>query len=169
MTTYFTYLDTPIGTLLIAGDGEAITRIGFARDGAPQRPDGDWMRDDARFDDASKQLLEYFAGSRREFTLPLRPEGTEFQRKVWKMLLDIPFGETRSYGWLAMAIGSPAASRAVGAANGANPLPIVVPCHRVIGTSGALTGFGGGIPVKKFLLELEGVPVGEKQQTLGFG
>jgi methylated-DNA-[protein]-cysteine S-methyltransferase len=169
MTTYFTYLDTPIGTLLIAGDDDAITRISFARDGAPDRPEAGWIRDDTRFDDASTQLLEYFAGKRREFTLPLRPQGTEFQRKVWKVLLDIPFGETRSYGWLAMAIGNPAASRAVGAANGANPIPIVVPCHRVIGTSGALTGFGGGIPVKKFLLELEGVPLGEKQQTLGFG
>ena len=139
MTTYFTYLDTPIGTLLLAGDGQVITRIGFARGGAPERPGGDWIRDDARLEDASTQLLEYFAGNRRDFTLPLRPEGTEFQRKVWKTLLDIPFGETRSYGWLAMAIGNPAASRAVGAANGANPIPVLIPCHRVIRGDGSLS------------------------------
>ena len=156
MTTYYTFLDTPIGSLLLAGEGRHLTRVGFARDGEPEAPHPMWVRDDVRFESAKAQLLDYFSGNRREFELDLLPQGTEFQKKVWKTLLSIPYGETRSYGWLANEIGNPAASRAVGAANGANPIPIIVPCHRVIGASGALTGFGGGLPVKKFLLELEG-------------
>ena len=102
-----------------------------------------------------RQLREYFDGTRREFALPLELQGTDFQRRVWEMLLTIPYGETRSYRELAQAIGAPKAVRAVGAANGANPLPIVVPCHRVIGANGKLTGYGGGLPLKKRLLELE--------------
>ena len=167
MTTYYTFLDTPIGSLLLAGGGQTLTRVGFARDGEPEKPGAAWVRDDARFATVIAQLLDYFAGNRREFSLDLLPHGTEFQKKVWKVLQSIPYGETRSYGWLASAIGNPSAARAVGAANGANPIPIIVPCHRVIGSSGALTGFGGGIPVKKFLLELEGVKTGE-QKVLAF-
>jgi methylated-DNA-[protein]-cysteine S-methyltransferase len=104
---------------------------------------------------AVKQLREYFAGRRAEFDLPLAPEGTEFQRTVWRNLQDIPYGETISYGELAKRVGNPKASRAVGAANGQNPIPIVIPCHRVIGANGKLTGFGGGLPTKEALLALE--------------
>jgi methylated-DNA-[protein]-cysteine S-methyltransferase len=102
-----------------------------------------------------KQLREYFAGQRADFDLPLAPEGTEFQRTVWRNLRDIPYGETISYGELAKRVGNPKASRAVGAANGQNPIPIVIPCHRVIGANGKLTGFGGGLPTKEALLALE--------------
>lgn len=105
--------------------------------------------------EAKLQLEEYFAGDRREFDLPLAARGTEFQHRVWAELRRIPFGETISYGELATRIGKPTASRAVGAANGRNPLPVVVPCHRVIGSDGRLTGFGGGLPTKQALLDLE--------------
>lgn len=101
------------------------------------------------------QLEEYFAGARREFELPLDPRGTDFQRSVWRRLLQIPYGETTTYGALARELGDPGASRAVGLANGSNPIPIVIPCHRVIGANGSLTGFGGGLPIKQALLELE--------------
>ena len=107
-------------------------------------------------DAAATQLHDYFAGHRRDFDLPLSARGTQFQRRVWDELRRIPFGRTLSYGELARRIGNASASRAVGAANGRNPLPIVVPCHRVIGSSGALTGFAGGLPIKRFLLRLEG-------------
>ena len=168
MTICYSYEKTPIGTLLLAGRDGALTRIGFERGGEPDSPQAGWAQDDAQFGEVRVQLREYFAGSRRDFDLPLLPEGTSFQQDVWRLLREIPYGETRSYGWLANAIGRPSASRAVGAANGANPIPLVIPCHRVIGASGSLTGFGGGLPVKKFLLELEQRVAGE-QQTLGFG
>jgi methylated-DNA-[protein]-cysteine S-methyltransferase len=105
--------------------------------------------------EARRQLAEYFAGDRRAFTLPLAPRGTEFERLVWQALVAIPYGETRSYAEVAAAIGRPAACRAVGRANGSNPIAIVIPCHRVIGSDGSLTGFGGGLPLKRFLLDLE--------------
>jgi methylated-DNA-[protein]-cysteine S-methyltransferase len=105
--------------------------------------------------EALRQLAEYFAGDRQDFDLPLAPEGTAFQRTVWRALAEIPYGETRSYGQIAHAIGKPAAVRAVGAANGSNPLAIIVPCHRVIGSSGRLVGYGGGLPMKRMLLDLE--------------
>ena len=122
------------------------------------------MKRDARWEEADHPLLdplatqldEYFAGARRDFDLPLAPEGTDFQRTVWHALARIPYGDTTSYAQLADTIGHPSAVRAVGAANGRNPIPIVQPCHRVIGADGALTGFGGGLPTKRFLLELEG-------------
>jgi methylated-DNA-[protein]-cysteine S-methyltransferase len=102
-----------------------------------------------------RQLREYFAGERRAFSVPLAPRGTEFERQVWRELVTIPFGETRSYAQVAQSIGRPAACRAVGRANGRNPIPIIIPCHRVIGSDGSLTGYGGGLPVKRFLLDLE--------------
>jgi methylated-DNA-[protein]-cysteine S-methyltransferase len=105
--------------------------------------------------EAVRQLSEYFAGERKEFDFPLAPEGTEFQRAVWKRLQEIPYGQTISYGELARRVGNPKASRAVGAANGKNPIPIVIPCHRVIGADGKLTGFGGGLPIKEALLAIE--------------
>jgi methylated-DNA-[protein]-cysteine S-methyltransferase len=115
-----------------------------------------WQRHDRAFVDVATQLKEYFEGRRREFELPLAPEGTPFQLRVWNALLEIPYGETISYGELAARIGDRSASRAVGLANGSNPLPIVIPCHRVIGSNGKLTGYGGGLPIKERLLALEG-------------
>ena len=152
----YTYLETPIGTLLIAGDEEAVRRIDFPKKGKPAKPEASW-RESSRgpVAEAVRQLREYFVGKREQFDLPLAPEGTEFQRGVWRRLQDIPYGETISYGELAKRVGNPKASRAVGAANGQNPIPIVIPCHRVIGANGKLTGFGGGLPIKEALLELE--------------
>jgi methylated-DNA-[protein]-cysteine S-methyltransferase len=152
----YSYLESPIGKLLIAGDGEAIHYIYFPKNGRAEKPRPEWT-ESARgpVGEAIRQLREYFAGARTEFDLPLTPEGTPFQRDVWQRLREIPYGETISYGELARRIGNPRASRAVGAANGLNPIPIVIPCHRVIGSNGKLTGFGGGLPVKEALLTLE--------------
>ena len=147
----YTFVETPVGPLLIAGERDAVREIHFA--GATPR-DG-WTRDDGVLAGAVAQLRAYFAGELRNFDLPLAPSGTDFQQTVWDHLRTIPYGETTTYGTIAHAIGRPKAVRAVGAANGANPLPVVVPCHRVIGNSGALTGFGGGIEVKRWLLEHE--------------
>jgi methylated-DNA-[protein]-cysteine S-methyltransferase len=147
----YTYVDTPIGAILIAGDETAIVEIHFA--GAKPKPD--WTRHPAALREAATQLRAYFAGERQTFDLPLAPRGTEFQQSVWSALQKIPYGETTTYSTIAERIGRPAAVRAVGAANGANPIPIVIPCHRVIGASGSLTGFGGGIDVKRQLLAME--------------
>ena len=151
----YSYLETPIGTLLIAAD-DALREIRFPNKTAAHRPDPAWT-ESARgvTSDTLRQLREYFAGRRSEFDLPLDPAGTEFQRTVWRLLREIPYGETISYGELARRVGNPQASRAVGAANGRNPIPIVIPCHRVIGSNGKLTGFGGGLPTKEALLGLE--------------
>ena len=153
------YLDTPIGAILIAGDTDAIRRIAFPKNGRPIRPEPEWERS-ARgpVGEAIRQLRDYFAGRRTGFDLPLAPQGTPFQRAVWRQLQDIPYGGTISYGELARRVGNSKASRAVGAANGANPIPIVIPCHRVIASDGKLGGFGGGLPVKQALLELEKRP-----------
>ena len=152
---FFSFLDSPIGPLLLAGSGGRLRVVGFSSGPKAQTPSGEWLRRDAQFDEAKRQLNEYFAGARRRFDLELAPVGTPFQRKVWQALSDIPYGETRSYGEIAAAIGSPRAAMAVGGANGSNPLPIVVPCHRVIGSDGSLTGFGGGLAAKRYLLDLE--------------
>ena len=152
----YCYLETPIGPLLIAGDREALLRIEFPKRGKPGRPAPGWTQSpNGPTGDAARQLREYFAGRRTQFDLPLEPEGTAFQRSVWRRLQEIPYGKTISYGELARRIGNPKASRAVGMANGANPIPIVIPCHRVIGADGTLTGFGGGLPIKRALLALE--------------
>jgi methylated-DNA-[protein]-cysteine S-methyltransferase len=150
------FLDSPIGTVLIAGDAEAIRRIAFPKNGKPARPEPAWEHS-ARgpIGEAVRQLRDYFAGRRTEFDLPLAPEGTPFQRAVWRQLQDIPYGETISYGELARRVGNPKASRAVGSANGANPIPIMIPCHRVIAAGGKLGGFGGGLRTKQALLDLE--------------
>lgn len=147
----YTMVETPIGEILVAGDDDAIHVIHFA----PAEPHDDWTRNDASLKYASVQLRSYFAGKRRDFDFPLSPRGTEFQLAVWNALREIPYGETTTYGTLAKTIGRPDAVRAVGAANGANPIPIVIPCHRVIGSTGSLTGFGGGLPVKRWLLDHE--------------
>jgi methylated-DNA-[protein]-cysteine S-methyltransferase len=153
---YWHEIDSPIGRLLLAGDGDSLIQVGFQSGPRPLQPAADWIADGAPFRGAIAQLGEYFAGERRRFDLPLAPQGTEFQRRVWRALTEIPYGETVSYGELARRIGKPSAPRAVGLANGANPLPIIVPCHRVIGADGSLTGFGGGLPIKRKLLALEG-------------
>ena len=151
---YWCETASPVGPLLLAGAGEALTRIHFQRGANPLRPLPEWRHDSSPFAAVIAQLEEYFGGARREFSVPLSPRGTDFQRAVWQALRAIPYGETLSYGELARRLGS--APRAVGAANGSNPLPIIVPCHRVIGADGSLTGFGGGLDIKRALLELEG-------------
>ncbi|MCY3963662.1 MAG: methylated-DNA--[protein]-cysteine S-methyltransferase [Acidobacteria bacterium] len=158
MTATYHDFHTPIGNLRLVGDEAAINRIELPNEAA-KAPDVAWEAADgalpAALAEAKHQLEEYFAGERREFELPLASQGTDFQHRVWDELRRIPFGETISYGELAARIGKPTASRAVGAANGRNPLPVVVPCHRVIGSDGRLTGFGGGLPTKQALLDLE--------------
>lgn len=155
MATFYGYHKTPIGTLLLASDGEYLQLLGFPSGAMKRRHDSSWEEDDEPLKAVIKQLDEYFDGARENFDLPLRPKGTEFQRRVWQVLQQIPYGETWSYGELAKYIGNPNASRAVGAANGINPIPVIIPCHRVIGSNGKLTGFGGGLEVKAFLLNLE--------------
>lgn len=152
----YCYVDTPVGVLLIAGTRQAIRSISFPRHGQPREPQPDWIESNGSVvGRAARQLREYFSGARTQFELPLDPQGTAFQLSVWDQLRKIGYGEIVSYGELARRLGKPKAARAVGAANGANPLPIVVPCHRVIGADGALTGFGGGISAKQALLTLE--------------
>jgi methylated-DNA-[protein]-cysteine S-methyltransferase len=148
-----TVLDSPIGQLLLTGDGEGLTGLYTAEH--VRRPVEVGERSDAEFDRARAQLEEYFAGQRTTFELALAPAGTDFQQRVWQRLLAIPAGRTRSYGQLAVEIGNPKAVRAVGLANGRNPISIIVPCHRVLGSTGALTGYAGGLPVKQWLLDHE--------------
>ena len=152
---YWQEIDSPIGTVLLVGDGLHLTHVHFQSGPKPMRPEEAWVESRKPFGTAIEQLKEYFARRRREFDLPLAPAGTGFQRRVWHALTTIPYGETISYGELARRVGNARACRAVGLANGANPLPIIVPCHRVIGSNGALTGFGGGLPIKRALLGLE--------------
>ena len=152
---YYCYLETPIGDLLLAGDGDALYLIGFPEGAMRREPEDDWIFSEKPFADAREQLTAYFAGERKSFDLNLKPGGTEFQMQVLDELQKIPYGTTTSYGDIAKRIGRPKAVRAVGAANGRNPIPIIIPCHRVIGSSGDMTGFGGGIPTKEALLRLE--------------
>ena len=155
-TTCYTYIDTPVGKLMLAGcDDHGLRYIAFQCGKAAMAPKPDWKQSAAPFRVVERQLREYFEGKRTEFDLLLHPKGTPFQKAVWKALMKIPYGETRSYGDVAKAVGRPTAVRAVGLANGRNPLPIVVPCHRVIGASGKLVGYGGGLPVKQALLDRE--------------
>lgn len=149
-------IDSPVGPLLLAADAVGLTRVHFQCGPAPLQPPAGWRHDAAPFADAIAQLAEYFAGKRRTFRLPLAPAGTPFQLSVWQALRAIPYGETVSYGHLARQLGHARGARAVGLANGSNPLPVIVPCHRVIGADGSLTGFGGGLPIKRALLSLEG-------------
>ena len=151
----FSEIDSPIGRLLLFGTARGLSGIMMTRHRHFDGKQKDWKRDDARWRDATTQLREYFAGQRRDFDIPLDVDGTEFQMKVWSALRKIPFGLTASYGDIARKIGNPKAMRAVGLANGRNPVSIVVPCHRVIGADGSLTGYGGGLERKRFLLALE--------------
>jgi len=157
MNITYTTIDSPIGPLLLAASDDGLRTIEFDAARHPVKREADWIDGDhPLLQRARQQLGEYFAGKRRSFDLPLDPRGTEFQRMTWQALTTIPYGETISYAELASRVQRPKAMRAVGSANGRNPLPIVVPCHRVIGADGSLTGFGGGLPTKQFLLELEG-------------
>ncbi len=152
---YYCYLETPIGDLLLAGDEQALYLVGFPEGSMRREPEADWIYSEKPFAAAREQLRAYFAGERKTFDLNLKPGGTEFQLQVLEELEKIPYGTTASYGDIAKRIGRPRAVRAVGAANGRNPIPIIIPCHRVIGSSGDMTGFGGGIPTKEALLRLE--------------
>lgn len=152
---YYCYLQTPIGELLLAGDEDALSLVSFPQGSMRRDPEDNWIYNEKPFVTARQQLNEYFAGERKEFDLPLRLNGTEFQLSVLDALQKIPYGETTSYAAIAERIGRPKAVRAVGAANGRNPVPIIVPCHRVIGSHGELTGFGGGLDTKEALLRLE--------------
>lgn len=152
--THYRIVDSPIGPLTLAGEGRVLTNLAMAEQThEPER--AEWIRDDTEFGDVAEQLKAYFAGQLQQFDVHLELSGTPFQRAVWDALRRIPYGQTQSYGEIARAIGSPNASRAVGLANGRNPIAIIVPCHRVIGANGSLTGFGGGLDRKSALLELE--------------
>lgn len=147
--------DTPVGPLIACADAEGLTGLGFARGRRPTKSTDDGARQHSIMTAVEAQVGEYFAGKRKAFDVPLHLEGPDFHLLVWKALLEIPYGETISYGTLARRIGEPEAARAVGAANGANPIVIIVPCHRVIGADGKLVGYGGGLKRKRVLLDLE--------------
>jgi methylated-DNA-[protein]-cysteine S-methyltransferase len=153
-TLQFRTVESPVGPLTLAGANGRLRHLRMV-DQTYEPSRASWQADDATFDDAVAQLEGYFAGDRVDFDLDLELVGTQFQRRVWTALLSIPYGETRSYGAIALQIGSPSASRAVGLANGHNPIGIIVPCHRVIGANGSLTGYGGGLERKKQLLDME--------------
>jgi methylated-DNA-[protein]-cysteine S-methyltransferase len=157
MALLYMWIDSPVGPLRLVGGAAGLAGVLWEKQD-PSDSGFELTREDDRdpvLVQAARELREYFAGERQEFSVPLDFTGTEFQNKVWRALRSIPFGETRSYGELAAQIGAPKASRAVGAANGRNPIPIILPCHRVIGSSGSLTGFGGGLPMKQQLLAHE--------------
>ena|SRR6266705_1530266 len=152
---YYSWFESPVGKLLLAGSRTGLKLVSFGSGNRARRVEPEWQVDNSAFVEVFDQLQSYFAGERQNFELDLVLQGTDFQKKVWTALRNIPYGETISYKELAEIVGSPKAVRAVGAANGANPIPIIIPCHRVIGHDGSLTGFGGGLPLKKQLLELE--------------
>ena len=149
----YAWMQTPIGRVLLILDENGLRRIDFANGNS--RPDPAWHESPDALKETIRQLRAYFARELEEFEVPLAPEGTPFRKNVWRHLCEIPYGETISYGELAHRVGNPKASRAVGLANGANPIPIIIPCHRVIGSNGRLTGYGGGLPIKEKLLALE--------------
>ena len=155
---YYRYIPTPVGRFLLAGDAQGLVMTSFTRGYQQRKPEPDWLPDDGTLERAATQLGEYFAGNRQRFDIPLALKGTPFQREVWGVLQTIPFGETWAYGDIAARLGRPGAARAVGSANIANRLPIVVPCHRVLGKRGQLIGFGGGLDTKQWLLDFEKEP-----------
>jgi methylated-DNA-[protein]-cysteine S-methyltransferase len=159
-TMRYTLIASPLGDLLAQRDDLGITGLYLPTGKNAATPGTDWARDDDAFDDLRAQLAQYFAGALREFSLPLNARGSAFQKRVWAALAEIPYGETATYGQTANAIGTPTASRAVGLANGQNPISIVVPCHRVIGANGSLTGYGGGLEAKRWLLSHEAAHAG---------
>jgi methylated-DNA-[protein]-cysteine S-methyltransferase len=151
----YTIIDSPIDELLLVGDGESLSRLHMLGSRKRVELNPAWQRDDDAFGEAREQLGDYFAGERREFDLPLSMVGNPFEQRVWEELQTIPYGETTSYGEIAHRVGAPNAARAVGLANGRNPIAVIVPCHRVIGADGSLTGYGGGLERKRLLLDLE--------------
>lgn len=151
----YSHIESPLGRLLVVGDDQSLTGLYMPRHKGWRGPDDAWQQSDATFSLVRAQLAEYFAGERQQFDLPLKPKGTPFQQQVWQELVRIPFGSTITYAELARRVGKPSASRAVGNANGRNPISIIVPCHRVIGASGKLAGYAGGIEKKKWLLAWE--------------
>jgi methylated-DNA-[protein]-cysteine S-methyltransferase len=151
----FTRVTSPIGVLTLIADEAGLREINFPHNGQPAAVDSGCHEEESKFAEVTHQLRAYFAGELENFDLPLAPKGTPFQQNVWGELCKIPYGETISYGELARRMGNPNASRAVGLANGSNPIPIIIPCHRVIGSNGKLTGYGGGLPIKEKLLALE--------------
>jgi methylated-DNA-[protein]-cysteine S-methyltransferase len=151
----YTTIDSPIGELLLVGDGERLHRLSMQGGRRPTPINPSWERRDDAFAEVRSQLAEYFDGRRRDFDVPLGLAGNEFELRVWEALCRIPYGETVSYGEIAREIGAPSAARAVGLANGRNPVAVIVPCHRVIGADGGLTGYGGGLERKRLLLDLE--------------
>jgi methylated-DNA-[protein]-cysteine S-methyltransferase len=153
--TIYTTFDSPLGSLLAVSDGRALTRLDMQGGRRPHAIGANWRRDEAAFAPLRAQLQEYFDGARRTFGLELAPAGSPFELRVWSALQDIRYGETASYGELAQRIGAPGAARAVGLANGRNPIAVIIPCHRVIGADGSLTGYGGGLERKRLLLDLE--------------
>jgi methylated-DNA-[protein]-cysteine S-methyltransferase len=155
MTTTFRTMDSPVGTITLAGRDGVLTHLRMDDQSHAPADQPDWEPDGDAYGEVVEQLEAYFAGELTEFDVDLRLEGTDFQREVWAALREIPYGETWSYGQLADHIGKPGAARAVGLANGRNPVGIIVPCHRVIGADGSLTGYGGGLPRKQLLLQLE--------------
>ena len=159
MTTYYQLHDSPTGALLLLSNGVALTALHMTAGKYVPATSSDWVRDERLpvLTQTKRELDAYFLGKLRTFTMPLAPQGTDFQKRAWIALTKIPYGETRSYGQQAHSIGRPAAVRAIGAANGKNPIGIIVPCHRVIGANGSLTGYAGGLHNKEFLLKLEGI------------
>ncbi len=160
MSNNLFFYETPVGNISIKENGSEITEIYFEKEesheGSPFMVHVDTrLTETPLLKKAGQQIIEYFSGHRKSFDLPFAPKGTAFQLKVWKALLDIPYGETRSYKDIAIAAGNPKASRAVGMANNRNPISIIIPCHRVIGSNGKLVGYGGGLSIKEYLLELE--------------
>jgi len=159
-TKIYDIVGSPIGDLVLAGDGTVLTGLYMETDQARIRTDPAWTHRSGAYPEVAAQLAAYFAGDLHTFDLPLAPQGTEFQRAVWSALTDIPYGRTTTYARLAADIDRPTAIRAVGAANGRNPIAVIIPCHRVIGTDGSLTGYGGGLPRKRTLLDLESGQLG---------
>jgi methylated-DNA-[protein]-cysteine S-methyltransferase len=153
--TVYDMIDSPIGQLLVTADDDGLTGIYMENHKGGPAVASDWRRDPSKFREVSEQLRAYFAGELTEFNVPLNLRGTQFQKAVWTQLQTIPFGHTATYGDLAKTLGAPNASRAVGSAVGRNPVSIVVPCHRVLGAGGAITGYAGGVTRKRTLLELE--------------
>jgi len=152
---YYTQLESPVGNLLLTLEDEQLTNICMSNQKRTVKVQPDWVQSDRHFRTVARQLEDYFRGKRRTFEIPMRPQGTDFQMAVWRQLSRIPYGQTATYGDIAKRIDNPRAVRAVGLANGRNPLPIVIPCHRVIGANGQLTGFGGGLKNKALLLQIE--------------
>jgi methylated-DNA-[protein]-cysteine S-methyltransferase len=158
--TLYRSINSPIGLLTLAGQGDCLTNLVMETATYPPSERNRWVEDKRAFPDVVAQIEEYFAGKRTGFDVAIAPDGTDFQQRVWDALCEIPYGETRSYGEIARQIGQPRAARAVGLANARNPIPIIVPCHRVIGAKGSLTGYAGGLETKSALLDLEHLELG---------